>query len=106
VSIYVNDTLSVIPAPTSGTPTPTTTFQWLRGDATLNSATDSTYVADVADVGSTLRVRQIATNFLGTSTAISLPTTAVLAIPENAIVMRDGQILLDRDRNFIQRRVT
>jgi hypothetical protein len=58
-------------------------FQWLRCDANgdacadVPAATAKTYVAQAADVGKTIRVRVLARNSSGSSSATSVPTAAI-----------------------------
>src|SRR5262249_37309823 len=79
----------------TGTGTLTYDYQWSRCDLTglactaLAGATSSTYVAQAADVGSTLRVAVTPRKACGSSTASSDPTpTAVVdvAAPANSVL--------------------
>ena len=65
----------------TGVPTPTYTYQWQRGTTNISGATSSTYVAQVSDVGSTLRCRVTATNIAGSATANSANTNSVYNPP-------------------------
>jgi hypothetical protein len=68
----------------TGTPPLSFAFQWLRCDAAgagcvATGDTDATYVVGAADVGSTLRVQETATNAEGSASAQSAPTAVVTA---------------------------
>ncbi len=71
----------------TGTPTPTFTYQWRRCDAAGNScadivsATASTYVLAVADIGATIRVAVTGTNSVDNATAVSTQTAIVATAP-------------------------
>ena len=78
-------TLTANPGSWSGTQPITYAYQWQRcnssgsGCGAISGATNSTYTATGADVGSTLRVAVTATNTVGSVTATSNPTTVVQA---------------------------
>lgn len=79
-------TLSATTGTWSGTPT-SYAYQWQRCDASgeacasVTGATASSYVAQTADVGATLRVSVTASNSGGTSVAASAATAAVTPTP-------------------------
>jgi len=83
----VGQTLTADAGTWTGTPTPTFTYQWRRCDAAGNScadivsATTSTYVLAVADIGATLRVAVTGTNSVGNATAVSTQTAIVATAP-------------------------
>src|SRR5262249_56749170 len=64
--------------------TPTLAYQWQRCDSAgancvpIPGATTLTYVLQATDVGATLRVAETATNTIGSATATSLQTAAVI----------------------------
>ncbi|MBJ7355045.1 MAG: thrombospondin type 3 repeat-containing protein [Thermoleophilaceae bacterium] len=72
-----------------GYPTPTVTRQWVRCDAAganctnIAGATGFTYAVQAADVGSTLRLRETASNSNGSASADSLPTEVIDNTPPN-----------------------
>ena len=68
---YVSDLLTAAAASVTGTPTPTRSWQWLRGSTLISGATSSTYTVAEDDIGSTISVRQIETNIAGVDTATS-----------------------------------
>lgn len=72
-------TLTGINGTFTGFPTPSIARNWQRGTADIAGATGSTYVAQAADVGSTLRLRVTATNSEGSATAYSANTATVIA---------------------------
>jgi hypothetical protein len=69
--VYVGDLLTASAATTTGKPTPTRTWQWLRGSTAISGATSSTYTVAEADLGANLSVKQIETNIAGTAEATS-----------------------------------
>jgi len=79
----VDETLTAAQGSWTGTPPITTVLAWQRcsstGDScvTLASATGTTYVVVAADIGSTLRVLETATNAEGSTSAASTPTAVV-----------------------------
>jgi phosphatidylinositol-3-phosphatase len=81
----VGQTLTASAGTWSGTQPISFAYQWQRCDTSGNNctdvsgATDSTYLVDPADAGSTLRVAVTASNAAGSSTAASAPTAVVTA---------------------------
>jgi hypothetical protein len=75
-------TLTASPGTWDGTPTITFAFQWQACDAAgcsdIAGATSSTYVVASGDLGKTLRVVVTATNGVGSATATSNQTAAVV----------------------------
>lgn len=63
------------PAPMSGTPTPTRTQQWSVDGADVSGATGDTFLRAASNVDQVLRVRQIASNSAGSTSATSDPVT-------------------------------
>lgn len=61
----------------AGTPSPTLTRQWLRGTTPIGGATGATYVVQVGDVGSVIRLRVTGTNSWGVLAVNSNPTATV-----------------------------
>ena len=61
----VGETLSCTEGTWTGTPAPTFTYQWRRGGSNIASATNSTYVLVMADVGQAIDCNVTATNALG-----------------------------------------
>ena len=78
MSIYPGYTLTATPASVAGAPTPARTWQWLSGGSTIAGAVASTYVIQDSDVGNQIMVQQTETNFLGSATAFSAATPAVV----------------------------
>jgi hypothetical protein len=73
------NTLTATPGTWTGTPTPTLAYQWERNGADIGSATGLTYVVAANDVGASTRIRETATNGVGSpvsawSTAIAIPS--------------------------------
>jgi hypothetical protein len=78
VDLQVGEALVAVSAPVViGTPTPTTTWQWLRDGAPISGATSSSYVLTGDDVGSQISVRQTETNAGGSASATSAETATV-----------------------------
>lgn len=79
----VGETLTATAGDTTGTPPPTSTFQWQRSDngtsgwSDISGATGTTYVLVSADETKYLRVEQTATNIEGSVTATSASTSQV-----------------------------
>ncbi len=79
----IGATLTLTRGAWSGTPPPTLVDQWQRCDETGGScvdipgATGLTYVLVAADVGSTIRVNETATNSAGSASAVSIPTSVI-----------------------------
>lgn len=79
----VGQTLTATAGDTTGTPPPTSTFQWQRSDngtsgwSDISGATGTTYVLVSADETKYLRVEQTATNIEGSVTATSASTSQV-----------------------------
>ena len=79
----VGETLTATAGDTTGTPPPTSTFQWQRSDngtsgwSDISGATGTTYVLVSADETKYLRVEQTATNIEGSATATSASTSQV-----------------------------
>jgi len=79
----VGETLTATAGDTTGTPPPTSTFQWQRSDngvsgwSNISGATGTTYVLVSADESKYLRVKQTATNIEGSATATSASTSQV-----------------------------
>lgn len=85
MAVYVGDLLTASAAPVSGKPTPTRTWQWLRGTTAISGATSSTYTVQEADLGETLSVKQIETNIAGSAEATSLTVGPVNAFTPAAL---------------------
>lgn len=79
----VGETLTATAGDTTGTPPPTSTFQWQKSDngtsgwSDISGATGTTYVLVSADETKYLRVEQTATNIEGSATATSASTSQV-----------------------------
>jgi len=76
------ETLTANPGSWRGSPTITYRYQWQRCRATVDCtdielATDPTYVVDYPDLGAALRVVVTAANAVGSTSAVSAPTTVV-----------------------------
>jgi len=85
-NVEVSGTLTVTPAVVSGLPTPFVTLQWQRLPAggpweNINGATGTTYTIVVTDLGARFRVRQTATNAVGTVSIESAQTGIVQGNP-------------------------
>ncbi|MEO0560610.1 MAG: hypothetical protein AAF125_00750, partial [Chloroflexota bacterium] len=72
-------TLTATEASVTGSPTPTTTWQWERSGTPISGATASTYVLAALDVGETITVVQTETNSEGSDTAESAATATIAA---------------------------
>jgi hypothetical protein len=91
------NTLTAIPGTWTGTPTPTLTDQWERNGADIASATGLTYVVAANDVGASIRIRETATNSVGSvsawSTAVAIPSPQLFntaAGGTNAVTVTTG----------------
>ena len=78
MSIYPGYTLTATPASVTGEPTPARTWQWLSSGSVISGAVASTYVIQDSDVGNQIAVQQIETNFIGSASATSASTAAVV----------------------------
>jgi hypothetical protein len=76
-TVGVNSTLTASPGTWTGDPTPTFSYQWQRGTSNISGATGSTYTAQLADIGSTLRCVVTATNIAGAVSANSANSSSV-----------------------------
>lgn len=90
---------SYTPAAVDGNPIPTTTQQWTLDGVDISGATGSTYTPVTADATKALRVRQIATNSQGNTSATSSPVTvpapaasslSINPMPADRIYPRNG----------------
>jgi len=84
--VEVAGTLTVTPAVVSGLPTPFVALQWQRLPAggpweNIDGATGTTYTIAIADLGARFRVRQTATNVVGTVSIESAQTGVVQGNP-------------------------
>ena len=83
-------TLTATTGTWTGTPAPTTTYQWQDCNSSGTSctniagATGSTYTLTPSDVGQAIDVVQTATNTLGVAPAPSAPTAVVTGAPLNS----------------------
>jgi len=77
-------TLSTTNGTWTGVPAPTYTYQWQRGGSNIGSATASTYTLVAGDVGFTIRCVVTATNAIGSASANSNSTSAVIALVPSA----------------------
>lgn len=75
----VGQTLTTTSGTWTGAPAPTFTYQWQRNTTNISGETSTTYVAQFADIGSTLRCVVTATNTLGAVSANSNSTSTVAA---------------------------
>jgi hypothetical protein len=71
MSITQYDTLTAIPGTTTGNPTPSRMWQWLRNGTAISGATSNIYTAQFTDIGSFLSLRQTETNMRGTFSSVS-----------------------------------
>jgi hypothetical protein len=78
MSVFVSNVLQATAAPTTGEPTPSTTWQWKRAGADIAGATSSSYIVDVADSGQEISVAQTASNVVGIASASSAAVGPVL----------------------------
>ena len=84
---HLGQTLTAVSGTWTGTPPIALTLQWLRCDATggacveVTGAMGTTYLLDTPDLGSTIRVRETATNGQGTEAATSAATGVVVDDP-------------------------
>jgi len=82
----VGQVLTASASSVTGNPTPTRTWQWVRGGVDISGATSITYTLVTADGGTNVSVRQIETNALGsddaTSTTVAVPASGFDAVAE------------------------
>ena len=79
----VGQTLTATPAPVTGNPTPTRTWQWVNSaSGDISGATSSTYVLQPSDEGDRISVRQTETNSEGSDIATSAQTGVIAGVPE------------------------
>lgn len=84
----VGQVLTATPStPVSGNPTPTRTWQWLRGGTAISGATNAAYTPVTDDVGAALSVRQTETNSEGVANATSNVTAAIIAAGSTPITL-------------------
>jgi hypothetical protein len=72
------------PGTWTGYPAPTLTYQWYRGAVAIPSATNNTYVIQVADSGQSITCHVTGTNAIGFATAISNSITPT-GPPNNSV---------------------
>jgi hypothetical protein len=82
---FVSDLLTASAAAVEGNPTPTRTWQWLRDSSEIAGATSNLYTVQEADINAAISVRQTETNFMGTTSALSLVTSLVEAFSPLAL---------------------
>ena len=100
-NVEVSGTLTVTPAVVSGLPAPFVTLQWQRLPAAgpwenINGATGTTYTIVVTDLGARFRVRQTATNAIGTVSIESAQTGIVQGNPIQIIYIDPMKARMDR----------
>jgi hypothetical protein len=100
-NVEVSGTLTVTPAVVSGLPTPFSSFQWQRLPTggpweNINGATGTTYTIVVTDLGARFRVRQTATNAVGTVSIESAQTGIVQGNPIQIIYIDPMKARMDR----------
>lgn len=69
-------TLTAASGTWTGSPPPTLTYQWKRAGSPITGATNTTYVAQLADVGSALTVTVTGTNGIGSPASATSSATA------------------------------
>lgn len=77
-------TLTATAGTTSGSPTPTRSFQWQRSSngtdwTNITGETNATIVLTATEANNYVRVQQIETNVLGSATAVSASTGLIVA---------------------------
>ena len=97
----VGGTLTVTPAVVSGLPAPFFSLQWQRLPAegpweNIDGATGTTYTIVVTDLGARFRVRQTATNAVGTVSIESPQTDVVAGNPIQVIYIDSMKARMDR----------
>lgn len=75
----VGQTLTRTTGTWTGSPAPTYVTAWLANDVVIPSATGTTYVPVIGDIGKTIKVRVTATNTSGSAVQTSAATAAVVA---------------------------
>lgn len=80
-STQAGQTLTATPGTWDATPAAVLTYQWYRGATPIGGATATTYVTQVADEGTAVTCREIATNAAGSSYATS---NAINVVPAGA----------------------
>lgn len=73
----VGKTLTALPGTWTGSPTPIYSYQWFVGGEAKAGEVEATYKPVSGDIGKTVSVLVTATNVLGSSQAISAPTSEV-----------------------------
>lgn len=86
----VGYTLTTTNGAWNGSPIPPFLYRWLRDSAPISGATASTYLAALADVGTTITSEVTAVNGSGSSTPATSSNSLVIAAP---MVFGDGQWL-------------
>ena len=81
-SSLVGSTLTTTNGTWIGYPTPTLTYQWYRGNTSIPSATNNTYVTQAADVGQSITCHVTGVSTSGSAVAISTSLT-ITSIPAN-----------------------
>jgi hypothetical protein len=76
-----------------GSPTPTITQQWTLDAVDISGATGSTYTPVSGDVTHLLRVREIATNSVGSANSTSAPQTVAAGATDNWSTRSAGNII-------------
>ena len=75
--VLVGSTLTSTTGTWGGYPAPTLTYQWYRGAVAIPSATNNTYVTQVADSGQSITCHVTGTNTNGSAVAISNTITPI-----------------------------
>lgn len=73
--------LTATPGTWDASPAAVLTYQWYRGATPIGGATNSTYTTQVADEGTTVTVRETATNAAG---AVTLASNGLAIVPAGA----------------------
>ena len=79
----VGSTLSTTDGTWTGSPSPTFTYQWLRGGSNISGATANTYMLVTADAGATVTVTVTATNTAGSASVTSTGVGPISVAPVN-----------------------
>jgi hypothetical protein len=85
MSVYPGNLLTVTAASVNASPASTRTWEWLRNGVAIPASTTTTYRVTEEDIGSALAALQKETNFLGFTSATSLPVGPVQAFSPSAL---------------------
>ena len=88
----VGQTLSLTGGAVTGNPTPTVTYQWLRGGVAISGATSATYTLVEADDGENISCTKSATNVIGSGSDTSDAVGPIAAAPSGETSLTTGSV--------------